>query len=164
MRLHEERSDEYQENYKLIHRFAPRLANAPRYARRRLYKESQEVIVTSKEFSEDYQSSHVGKVHLPPKTPWQIDQETNSNAYIAKTQRKEDAHQSVNTAKGQADKLYHDADQAEEKVRSIAINLEKTGNSMSFEARIAARKKMMAVKEEADFLREQVRSRKDEAQ
>ncbi|GMH55038.1 hypothetical protein TL16_g01803 [Triparma laevis f. inornata] len=121
----------------------------------RLYKESQKVIVTSKEFSEDYQSSHVGKVHLPPKTPWQIDQETNSNAYIAKTQRKEDAHQSVNTAKGQADKLYHDADQAEEKVRSIAINLEKTGNSMSFEARIAARKKMMAVKEEADFLREQ---------
>ncbi|GMH53247.1 hypothetical protein TrST_g11716 [Triparma strigata] len=121
----------------------------------RLYKESQEVIVKSKEFSEDYKSSHVGKVHLPPKTPWQIEQETNSNAYIAKTQRKEDAHQSVNDAKAQANKLYHDADQAEEKVRTIAVNLEKTGNSMSFEARIAARKKMMVVKDEADFLREQ---------
>ena len=94
----------------------------------RLYKESADLIVKSKEFAEDYKTQHVGKVRLPPKTPWQIEQETNSNAYIAKTQTKENAHQSVNSAKSAADKLYQDAEEAEDKVRSLAVNLEKTGN------------------------------------
>ena len=94
----------------------------------RLYKESAEVIVKSKEFADDYENQHVGKVRLPPKTPWQIESETNSNAYIAKTQQKEDAHQSVNAAKGAADKLYTNAEGAEDKVRSLVVNLEKTGN------------------------------------
>lgn len=121
----------------------------------RLYKEAAGVIRTSNEFSEDYSEQHVGDVRLPPKTPFQMESALNSAAYIAKTQEKEDAYQSVNNARASAAKLYADADSAEDKVRTLAVNLERTGDSMSFEARIASRKKMLALKDEADFLREQ---------
>jgi hypothetical protein len=100
---------------------------------------------------------------MPPKTPFQIESHKNSKAYIKKTQKKEDAHQSVMNAKAAATKLYEDADAAEGKVRALALNLDKTGNSMSFEARIASRKKMLALKDEADFLREQATVAVDKA-
>ena len=119
-----------------------------------LYKEAARIITESKEF-EEYDEAHVGHVHMPPKTPFMIESHKNSKAYIKKTQTKEDAHQSVMNAKAAATKLYQDADAAEDKVRFLAINLEKTGNSMSFEARIASRKKMLTLKDDADFLREQ---------
>jgi hypothetical protein len=61
----------------------------------------------------------------------------------------------VSVAKAAADKLYKDADDGESVVRAMALKLDKTGGSMSFEARIKARKEMLAKKDEAAFLREQ---------
>jgi len=130
---------------------------------KQLYLKAQSIITESAEFN-DYKKMHVGKSTVPPKSAWQLESEKGSKAYIAATQKKEDAHQAVVQARDTIAQLSDDAEAAETKVRDLNISLEKTGGSMSFEARLAARKKMLKFKDEADFLREQSNLAKKKAE
>ena len=96
-----------------------------------LYLKAKDIIANSEEMF-DFVSMHVGKPTLPPKSAWQLESEKQSNEYISATQKKEDAHQQVNSARNAITQLVEEADEAENKVRALNVSLEKTGGSISF--------------------------------
>jgi len=120
-----------------------------------LYQSARNIITDSTEFKSDYAEMHVGHPSPPPPTAAVLAAASDSQAYIDRTQVKEDANRKVIASKAIADNLYVTAEKLEEEVRVMAVKLDKTGGAMSFEARIKARKGMLAKKEEAKFLSEQ---------
>ena len=107
------------------------------------YTDAAALVAADPNMRADFAAMHTGEVVVPPRPPAALAVAAASQGYIDLMVDKQAAVRAVSDAEARQRALRSDAERAADETRELALQLDQTGVSMSVEARVAGRKRML---------------------